>query len=103
MARQTVARWVEARARRTGAAARTFYESGPTAGALAIKGDCASLVLLGVQFVETADIIETFHTSAADLGLVSREAKTTYAWKQTQTEAKHQQDVEKAKQTKPSL
>ncbi len=85
------------------AAARTFYESGLTAGALAVKGECTSLVLLGVQFVETADIIETFHTSAVDLGLVSREAKVTYASKQTPTEAKHQQDLEKAKQTKPSL
>ena len=80
----------------SGAAARTFYESGPTAGALAVKGECVSLVLVGVQFVEGADIIETFHTAAADLGLVSREA---YAAKQTQTEARHQQDVEKAKQT----
>ena len=81
----------------------SFYESAPTAGAQAVKGDCASLVVVGVQFVEATDIIETFYTSAADLGLVHREAKATYAWKQSQAEQKHQQDVEKSKQTKPTL
>jgi hypothetical protein len=81
----------------------SFYESSPAAGAQALKGVCASLVVVGVQFLETTDIIETFYTSAADLALVNRDAKATYAWKQTQAEQKRQQDVEKAKEAKPTL
>jgi hypothetical protein len=81
----------------------SFYESTPATGAQALKGVCASLVVVGVQFLETTQIVETFYTSAADLALVNREAKATYAWKKSQAEQKHQQDVEKSKQTKPTL
>jgi hypothetical protein len=80
-----------------------FYDSAPTAGAQAVKGACASLVLVGVQLVEATDIVETFYTSAADLGLVNREAKATYASKQAQAAQKQQQDDAKAKLTKPTL
>ena len=81
----------------------SFYESSPTAGAQGLKGVCTSLVVLGVQFRETTDIIETFDTSAADLALVNRDAKATYASKQAQAEQKRQEDVEKAKDARPTL
>jgi hypothetical protein len=80
-----------------------FYDSAPTAGAQAVKGACASLVLVGVQLVEATDIVETFYTSAADLGLVNREAKASYASKQAQAAQKQQQDDAKAKLAKPTL
>ena len=83
--------------------AASFYESAPTSGAQALKGVCASLVVVGVQFLETTPIVETFYTSAADLALVNRDAKATYAWKLTQTQQKKQGDEEKAKEAKPTL
>jgi len=79
-----------------------FYDSAPTTGAQAVKGACASLVLVGVQLVQAANVVDTFYTSAADLGLVNREAKATYASKQAQAGQKQQAD-EKAKLTKPTL